>query len=340
MPNFFLILLLVAGFGVWKVLDYFALPNTFSILLILLTVISGALWCYYRFTVQPRRARQIARAEQRSGKALSDEEKAKIEPISEGGEFLSSLFPVLAFVLILRSFLFEPFQIPSSSMEPTLRIGDFLVVKKYAYGIKDPVFQNTIIETGKPERGDIIVFKAPLQPSVDYIKRVVGAPGDKVQYNEYTRQLTLTYAKDGQECHSDCETKIFSYTEPKENPDFQFLIGRDHKGEYLYGPSPLETTETGDVSHQIHWYPEPISEGFRYKAYRSQSNYVTEWVVPEGHYFVMGDNRNNSEDSRFWGFVPEKNIVGKATYIWLSLDKKQDQWPTGVRFERFFTEIK
>lgn len=103
MSNFFLILLLIAGFGVWKVLDYFALPNTFSILLILLTVISGALWCYYRFTVQPRRARQIARAEQRSGKTLSDEEKATIEPISEGGEFLSSLFPVLAFVLILRS---------------------------------------------------------------------------------------------------------------------------------------------------------------------------------------------------------------------------------------------
>ncbi|SPY33679.1 signal peptidase I [Pasteurella canis] len=343
MSNLFLIILLAVGFGLWKVLDYFTLPNTFSILLIIFTLISGILWCYHRFTVLPKRARQIARAEQRSGQALTEEEKAKIEPISEGSEFISSLFPVLAFVLILRSFLFEPFQIPSSSMEPTLRIGDFLVVKKYAYGIKDPVFQHTLIETGKPERGDIIVFKAPLQPNIDYIKRIIGTPGDKVQYNEYTRQLALTYAKDGKECTFDCITRTFTYSQPIENLEFNFIIGRNHKGEYLYGPSPLETTETGDVIHQIHWYPNPeeiANEGFRYKAYRSKENGITEWVVPEGEYFVMGDNRNNSEDSRFWGFVPEKNIVGKASYIWLSLDKKQDEWPTGIRFERLFTEIK
>lgn len=340
MSNVFLVILLVVCFGLWKVLDYFALPNTFSILLIILTAVSGALWCYHRFSILPKRARQITRAEQRSGKTLTAEEKAQIEPISESSEFLSSLFPVLAFVLILRSFLFEPFQIPSPSMEPTLRIGDFLIVKKYAYGIKDPVFQNTIIETGKPERGDIVVFKAPTQPNVDYIKRVVGAPGDKIYYNEYTRRLSIIYGKDGKECTENCVQKDFSYTEPTENHEFRFLVGRDHKGEYLYGPSPLESTETGDISHKIHWYPEPISEGFRYKAYRSQNNYVTEWVVPEGEYFVMGDNRNNSEDSRFWGFVPEKNIVGKATYIWLSLDKQQDQWPTGIRFDRLFTEIK
>ncbi|MGC7560517.1 signal peptidase I [Pasteurella sp. PK-2025] len=340
MSNIFLVILLAVCFGLWKVLDYFALPNTFSILLIVLTAVSGALWCYHRFSVLPKRARQIARAEQRSGKTLTEEEKRHIEPISEGSEFLSSLFPVLAFVFILRSFLFEPFQIPSPSMEPTLRVGDFIVVKKFAYGIKDPVFQNTLIETGKPARGDVIVFKAPARPNVDYIKRIVGTPGDKIYYNEYTRQLRLVYAKEGKECTADCESKAFSYTDPVANPDFKFLVGRDHQGQYLYGPPPLETTETGDVSHQIHWFPEPISESFRYKAYRSQDGYVTEWVVPEGEYFVMGDNRNNSEDSRFWGFVPEQNIVGKASYIWLSLEKKQDQWPTGIRFDRLFTEIK
>ncbi|NBI12896.1 signal peptidase I [[Haemophilus] felis] len=340
MSNLFTLILLAVCFALWKFLDYLALPNTFSILLIILTLVSGILWIYHRFSVLPKRARQIARAEQRSGKTLSEEEKSKIEPISAGSEFISSLFPVLAFVLILRSFLFEPFQIPSPSMEPTLRIGDFILVKKYAYGVKDPVLQNTLIATGKPQRGDVIVFKAPEEPNLDYIKRVVGTPGDRVQYNEYTRHLTLIYGKDGKECSENCEVKQFTYSEPKANDEFKFLMGQNQKGEYLYGPSPLESTESGDVNHQIHWYPEPISEGFRYQAYRSQQNYVTEWVVPEGHYFVMGDNRNNSADSRFWGFVPEKNIVGKATYIWLSLDKKQGEFPTGIRFNRFFTEIK
>ena len=119
MSNVFFILLLAVGFAGWKALDYFQLPNTFSILLLILTALSGILWCYHRFAVMPRRRRQIARAEQRSGKALTDEEKAKIEPISEGSEFISSLFPVLSVVFLVRSFIFEPFQIPSGSMEAT-----------------------------------------------------------------------------------------------------------------------------------------------------------------------------------------------------------------------------
>ncbi|MDU8925231.1 signal peptidase I [Pasteurellaceae bacterium LIM206] len=339
MSKFFLPILLVVGYLLWKVLDHFQLPNTFSILLIILTVISGILWCYHRFVVLPKRARQIERAEHRTGKTLSDEEKRRIEPISEGAEFVASIFPVLAFVLILRSFIIEPFQIPSGSMEPTLRIGDFLVVEKYAYGIKDPVFQNTLIETGKPQRGDVIVFKAPPQPNVDYIKRIVGIGGDKIQYNELDRKITITYGQNGKECTENCETREFTYSQPVENKDFQFVVGKNPDGNLIYGPSPLEVTETGDVTHEIFWYPEPISEGFRYQDYRSQNNYVTEWVVPEGEYFVMGDNRNNSEDSRFWGFVPEKNIVGKASLIWLSLDKRQDEWPTGIRTERFFQKI-
>ena len=314
MSNVFMIILIAVGYGLWKVLDHFQLPNTFSILLIIFTALSGAVWCYLRFGVLPKRARQIARLEQRSGKPLNDEEKTQIEPISESSEFVASLFPVLAFVLIVRSFIFEPFQIPSSSMEPTLRIGDFILVNKFDYGIKDPVFQNTLIKRGEPQRGDVIVFKAPESPSTDYIKRVVGTPGD-------------------------CETKEFSYTLPQPNENFRFILGRDHSGKVQYGPAPLETIETGDVTHAIHWYPQPINEGYRYKAFSKQENYVTEWVVPEGQYFVMGDNRNNSEDSRFWGFVPSQNIVGKATYIWLSLKKEQDEWPTGIRTERLFQKI-
>ena len=340
MSNFFLIILLAVCFGLWKLLDHFALPNTFSILLIILTALSGALWCFHRFAVLPRRARQIARAEQRSGKPLTEEEKRQIEPISEGSEFLSSLFPVLAFVLVLRSFVFEPFQIPSGSMEPTLRVGDFLVVEKYAYGIKDPVFQNTLIETGKPQRGDIVVFKAPPEPNIDYIKRIIGTPGDPIRYSDAERTLEITYAKDGKICYENCVTKKFEYSKPVSDSDFSIITGQDRSGKPIYSEiRPLRLTEKGDVSHDIHWDPEPPLNMYMYKGYSNQRDYTTEWIVPEGQYFVMGDNRNHSADSRFWGFVPEKNIVGKASYIWLSLDKKQNEWPTGIRIERLFTKI-
>ena len=340
MANFFLIILLAVCFGLWKLLDHFALPNTFSILLIILTALSGALWCFHRFAVLPRRARQIARAEQRSGKPLTEEEKRQIEPISEGSEFLSSLFPVLAFVLVLRSFVFEPFQIPSGSMEPTLRVGDFLVVEKYAYGIKDPVFQNTLIETGKPQRGDIVVFKAPPEPNIDYIKRIIGTPGDQIRYSDAERTLEITYAKDGKICYENCVIKKFEYSKPVPDSDFSIITGQDRSGKPIYSEiRPLRLTEKGDVSHDIHWDPEPPLNMYMYKGYSNQRDYTTEWIVPEGQYFVMGDNRNHSADSRFWGFVPEKNIVGKASYIWLSLDKKQNEWPTGIRTERLFTKI-
>ena len=278
-------------YGIWKWLDSMQLPNTISILLVGLVVVCGSFWFYNKFN-----------------------------PSKKNGftDFFGSLFGVLALVTILRSFVFEPFQIPSGSMEPTLRVGDFLVVNKFNYGIKDPIWQKTLIENGHPERGDIIVFKAPKQPHVDYIKRVIGIGGDTVKYDMATQSLTVT-SKDG-------TVNVFKYENAKPNADF-----------FYHGEMQVEKTEIGSVTHQILNNPSP----FNYAPYffKQEGQTDGEWVVPEGHYFVMGDNRDNSEDSRFWGFVPEQNIVGKATFLWLSLDKKPNEFPKGLRFDRMFTSI-
>ena len=278
-------------YGIWKWLDSMQLPNTISILLVGLVVVCGGFWFYNKFN-----------------------------PSKKNGftDFFGSLFGVLALVTILRSFVFEPFQIPSGSMEPTLRVGDFLVVNKFNYGIKDPIWQKTLIENGHPERGDIIVFKAPKQPHVDYIKRVIGIGGDTVKYDMATQSLTVT-SKDG-------TVNVFKYENAKPNADF-----------FYHGEMQVEKTEVGSVTHQILNNPSP----FNYAPYffKQEGQIDGEWVVPDGHYFVMGDNRDNSEDSRFWGFVPEQNIVGKATFLWLSLDKKPNEFPKGLRFERMFTSI-
>ena len=278
-------------YGIWKWLDSMQLPNTISILLVGLVVVCGGFWFYNKFN-----------------------------PSKKNGftDFFGSLFGVLALVTILRSFVFEPFQIPSGSMEPTLRVGDFLVVNKFNYGIKDPIWQKTLIENGHPERGDIIVFKAPKQPHVDYIKRVIGIGSDTVKYDMATQSLTVT-SKDG-------TVNVFKYENAKPNADF-----------FYHGEMQVEKTEIGSVTHQILNNPSP----FNYAPYffKQEGQIDGEWVVPDGHYFVMGDNRDNSEDSRFWGFVPEQNIVGKATFLWLSLDKKPNEFPKGLRFERMFTSI-
>lgn len=320
MGNLLTIIFIAGLYVIWKVLDDMQLPNTISIILVGLVVICGSFWTFYKFSADPRRKAKIVREEKKLGRALNDEEIAQIQPRSALGEFFASLFGVLFIITIIRSFIFEPFQIPSGSMEPTLRVGDFLVVEKYAYGIKDPIFQNTIIPIGKPQRGDVAVFKAPKQPHIDYIKRVVGVSGDKVKYDFRSQELTVTRGDTG-------EVLTFQYSEGKANPEF-----------FYHGDMQIERTEQGSVTHQILNNP----QAFNYAPYffKQEGQNAGEWVVPEGHYFMMGDNRDNSEDSRFWGFVPEKNMVGKATFIWLSLDKKANEFPTGLRFNRMFTMIK
>jgi len=199
-------------------------------------------------------------------------------------DYARSFFPVLLIVIILRSFVAEPFRIPSGSMIPTLQIGDFILVQKYAYGIRLPVTHQKIFDIADPKRGDVMVFRYPKDPSINYIKRVIGLPGDRISWTA--------------DKHLIVNDKQVNYSDPQ-----------DTEVDTPYGIRPVriyqETlpSEGGEVKHTIQLF--------------NGMSKTTDVVVPEDSYFVMGDNRDNSSDSRVWGFVPKENIVGKAIYIWM-----------------------
>jgi signal peptidase I len=214
-------------------------------------------------------------------------------------EYARSFFPVIFIVLIIRSFLAEPFRIPSSSMMPTLLIGDFILVNKFAYGLKLPVLDYKFIPVGEPARGDVAVFRYPRDKSQDYIKRVVGLPGDEIAYRG--KKLFVN----GEEVAVEADGRYIGTGR-----------GRDHTG------AEVRREQLGEVEHQILLKSQLFFGGAPEGA----------WQVPEGHYFVMGDNRDNSEDSRVWGFVPEQNLVGRAFLIWMN-------WDGGIDVGRLGTVI-
>jgi signal peptidase I len=261
----------------------------FAAILVAITAASGAIWLFDHLVFAKARAERAAQGRE-----------AK-EPVLV--EYARSFFPVLFVILILRSFLAEPFRIPSGSMMPTLLDGDFILVNKYAYGLRLPVLNTRILELGAPERGDVVVFKYPVNPRQDYIKRVVGLPGDEVVYRNKVLYIN------GEEVPLE---PIGKYIGEGSGRD---MTGAEHLRERL-----------GPVEHEILRRPTsfmlPRSEGA--------------WTVPEGAYFVMGDNRDNSEDSRFWGFVEERHLVGRAFFIWMNWDGKAG----GVDFSRVFTRIR
>lgn len=215
-------------------------------------------------------------------------------------DYSRSFFPVLLAVFLLRAFVFEPFRIPSGSLEPTLLMGDFILVNKYNYGIRLPVIHRTIKSGAEPQRGDIIVFRWPPNPSFDFIKRVIGVPGDKISY--VNKELFINGNKIPQ----------------------SFLANVTVNDE---GSDPVHATENQEdllgVKHSI--YIDPAKTGLDYK----------DIIVPPDMYFVMGDNRDDSADSRFWGFVSNKDIVGKAVLVWMSWDNLN----TGIRWKRLGTPI-
>jgi len=317
------------------------MANTFALILTLATVITGIIWCSDRFKFSPARKKKLKHIQEVSQGSLTQDEMEKVVRRPSWVETGSSIFPVLAIVLVVRSFIYEPFQIPSGSMMPTLLVGDFMLVEKFAYGLKDPITQTTLIETGKPSRGDIAVFKYPKDPSVDFVKRVIGLPGDKIVYNPDAKELTIYPNCADNNCTKQLPIK-YGPLAPSEWTMFFNVdsVVESQKGNYeipVDQPVPsnalrqYQRSEKLDtVEHQILIIRQAITES-RYIQPNMPPN---EWIVPEKHYFMMGDNRDNSSDSRMWGFVPEENLVGRAVFIWLSLDKQENEWPTGIRFSR------
>ncbi|MDD2723691.1 MAG: signal peptidase I [Methylovulum sp.] len=238
----------------------------FSFFLLIGTVVTGIIWGGYLLLL----------------KSKGDVFDESNEPLI--AEYARSFFPILLIVLLLRSFLAEPFRIPSGSMMPTLLVGDFILVNKFTYGIRLPVINKKIISVNEPQRGDIVVFRFPKDPSVDYIKRIIGVPGDKIVYEN--KRLTIN----GQPV---TEVSLGRYEGVGQGQD---MTGAEHLLENLTGVEHSILVRQGVTS----------AEGV--------------YVVPDGQYFVMGDNRDNSNDGRYWGFVPEENLVGKAFFIWMSWD--------------------
>ena len=300
------------------------IEGNMALLLSLATLVTGIYWLADKFLFLPKRRALVAQYEQQLATVPSTESADGVEPSSDEQQqaikknllaqpwwldWTAGLFPVIALVFVLRSFAYEPFKIPSASMLPTLEAGDLILVNKWEWGLRLPVLHTRITRGNPVQRGEVMVFRYPPKPSMDCIKRVVGLPGDTVSY--LNKKLLIN----GQEI--------------EKNPQEDYLGMREQPsetgqaaGQYLYLKQYRE--QLGTHNHRLLNDPErpaaiPMAENF---PMQESCHYSAEGItckVPEGHYFVMGDNRDDSYDSRFWGFVPERNIVGKAVVVWLNL---------------------
>lgn len=300
---------LIAYLGGWYLDLWF---GNFSLLLFILSVFTGAYWLAERYRFRPAReaaARQLEAQDQARRAELARLGIEKVDgDIAEAREKLlmqpwwldwtAGLFPVIIVVFVMRSFLYEPFKIPSGSMIPTLEIGDLILVNKYHYGVRLPVINKLLVENHAPARGDVVVFRYPVDPRLDYIKRIVGVPGDEVSY------LNAKLSINGQPV----PTQALADAYDDESLRYMSRFSEDLTG----------------VAHRIQRFPQVLPFNTlapRDFPHRDQCRYSLEGFVckvPPGHFFVMGDNRDNSEDSRYWGFVPNENIVGKAVVVWMN----------------------
>lgn len=316
--------IILSGFVVYAVGWYSGrIEGSFALLLLLATAVSGVYWLAEQWFYLPRRRAAVLQLDAQHAKRLDDLKAQGITVADNDAEFHRSreeilrqpwwmdwtagLFPVIAAVFFLRSFLFEPFKIPSGSMIPTLHVGDLILVNKFHYGIRLPVI-NYQVTSGTPvQRGDVMVFRYPPKPSLDYIKRVVGVPGDKITY--LNKKLTIN----GQPVSKVSIPEFFDADNMRYSKQFE--------EDLPIGSTPADMS----VLRKIHLLNEETApnfvsgiDDFAFKENCTYSVEGLECTVPAGHYFMMGDNRDNSLDSRYWGFVPDKNIVGKAFFVWMN----------------------
>ena len=265
----------------------------FSTFMALIVLVSGAIWAVDAWVLGPRR--RLAG----TASTVSGEDGVKLPAKPVVVEYARSFFPVFLAVFLIRSFVIEPFRIPSGSMMPTLLIGDFIAVNKFSYGIRLPVTNRKVVDLGQPERGDVVVFRYPVDGETIFIKRIVGLPGDRIRYDR------------------DKKLHINGVEAERSAPEVYEGSG---SGSHMTGAG-RRLEALGEHTHAILYRPgQPTVDG--------------EWLVPEGQYFVLGDNRDKSHDSRFWGFVPEENLIGPASIVWMNWD-----WGHGVDFGRIGTTI-
>ena len=271
----------------------------FAAVLVLLTFVSGVIWLVDSLYFARKR---LASRPQTTGQEAADN-TVRLPLVVE---YARSFFPIFLFVLTLRSFIAEPFRIPSGSMMPTLLIGDFILVNKYDYGIRLPVLNLKIIPNKTPQRGDIIVFRYPLDPKIPFIKRVVGLPGDHLAYYDKT---------------------LYINGKPMQQTEIDTYIGYG-SGKNMDGAS-HRVEDLVTVRHDILTiHQDTLPDMFEHAR-------TFEGIVPEGHYFVLGDNRDNSKDSRYWGYVPDANLIGRAFMIWMNWDWKN----SGITWDRIGTML-
>jgi signal peptidase I len=287
--------------------------GNFSLLLFVLAVVTFAFWLAERFYFKPRREAAAAELVKQDAERRAHLAKSGIQRVDGDVElgrahllmqpwwldWTAGLFPVILIVFLLRSFLFEPFKIPSGSMIPTLLVGDLILVNKFHYGLRLPVVNRKIVANHDPQRGEVMVFRYPKDTSIDYIKRVVGVPGDEVSYR--AQRLYIN----GKAVQTEPLPEYYDEDSMRYAPQFKEFLG-DVPHRILVNPR-LQPFYGSDDQRGF-----PHSENCSYKVEGPTCK------VPQGYYFMMGDNRDNSQDSRFWGFVPDENIVGKAFFVWMN----------------------
>ena len=299
------------------------IEGSFALLLLLASTVTGVYWLAEQLHYVPKRRAAALLFDAERAQRLQDLERQGITAKEEDSaalqarenllrqpwwmDWTAGLFPVIAAVFVLRSFLFEPFKIPSGSMIPTLHIGDLILVNKFHYGIRLPVINVKVTDGNPVERGDVMVFRYPPKPHLDYIKRVVGVPGDKIAY--LNKVLTIN----GQVVSKTAIPEFFDVDNMRYSKQFEenLIIGAT--------PAEMSKQRVHRLLNDEH-VPNFVSgiSDFPFKENCTYSVEGLECTVPAGHYFMMGDNRDNSLDSRYWGFVPDKNIVGKAFFIWMN----------------------